>query len=59
MCFAELNSNSMKLSITISSKTEEFTQALEYIKKQVEDGFTSGFDGDEDENFQYDIEKES
>lgn len=48
----------MKLSITISSKTGEFAQTLEYIKKQVEEGFLRGFDGNEDESFQYEIEKD-
>ena len=50
--------NSMKFSITIFSETQEFSQALEYIRKQTEEGFIRGFDSNDDESFQYSIEEE-
>jgi len=48
----------MKFSITIFSETQEFSQALEYIRKQTEEGFIRGFDSNDDESFQYSIEEE-
>jgi hypothetical protein len=47
----------MKLSISISSKNGEFSQALAYIKNQVEEGFSRGFDKNENEGFYYEIEE--
>lgn len=47
----------MKLAIVIFSNSGDFSQALECIKRQAEKGFISGFDGNEDENFSYEITK--
>jgi hypothetical protein len=48
----------MKLTITVFSKDNDFSPALDCVKKQVERGFLYGFDGGEDDNFQYSVEKE-
>ena len=53
-----LISNFMKLSIEIFSQNDNFSGTLDYIRKQLEEGFITGFDSNEDENFYYETKEE-
>ncbi|MCK9272793.1 hypothetical protein M0P65_04580 [Candidatus Gracilibacteria bacterium] len=45
----------LKLTIEITSKTSDFTDSLNEVKKQIQSGFISGFNENEEEKYSFEV----